>query len=128
MILMPRRFKAKKSYGNYKTSNCPFCGKIATQRNEQGMDVCRFHVKTRMQEIKCACGSWLETKSGKFGPYFHCINCGNINYKKGLEMKSMTTPTFHEPEKSFIRKEFKKEIFKEKKEITITSNDVEYFD
>lgn len=124
---MARRFKAKKSYGNYKTSNCPFCGKIATQRNEQGMDVCRLHVKTKMQEIKCTCGSWLETRSGKFGPYFNCVNCGNINYKKGLKMKTMTTPTFQEEIKEPVRKE-KKESFRERKEITITSDDVEYFD
>jgi len=127
---MARRFKAKKSYGNYKTSDCPFCGKIATQRNEQGMDVCRFHIKSKMQEIKCTCGSWLENKAGKFGPYFNCINCGNVNYKKGLEMKSMTTPTFQEeePKRDFVRKEFRKESFRERKETTITSNDVEYFD
>ena len=84
------RFKAKKVYGSYKVLTCPFCGKTATQKNGQGLDVCRNHTKSFMQDIKCVCGSWLETRQGKFGPYFHCINCGNISYKKGIKMRNIT--------------------------------------
>ena len=120
-----RRFRTKKVYGEYKTSNCPFCGKIATQMNEQGINVCRFHTKTKFEEIKCTCGKWLETRRGKFGPYFNCVNCGNISYNKGLEMKTMTTPTFKE---EIIEKKIVREEPVRKKEITITSHDVEYFD
>jgi hypothetical protein len=113
-------FKAKKQYGNYKTANCPFCGKIATQKTEQGLEVCRLHTKEVMEEIKCSCGSWLEFRSGKFGPYFNCMNCGNINYQKGMELKSMMPIKADEVKKEIVR-EGAKETF-------ITSNDIDYFD
>ncbi|MBU1974253.1 MAG: hypothetical protein KKH52_02550, partial [Nanoarchaeota archaeon] len=63
------KFKAKKEYGNYKTENCPFCGKIATLKNEQGVAVCRLHLKEAVADRQCQCGKWLELRSGKFGPY-----------------------------------------------------------
>ncbi len=86
---MARFYRKKKIYGEYKTDNCYFCGKIATATNKSGVLTCRHHTETQMEEIKCVCGTWLEARSGKFGPYFNCLNCGNINFKKGLEMKSM---------------------------------------
>ncbi len=131
------RFKAKKQYGSYKESFCPFCHKIATQKNTQGLEVCYNHAKSAMEEIRCSCGSWLETCSGKFGPYFRCINCGNIPYKKGMELKEMTT-ILKEDETETKRKELK--IFnpekteevknsakREKTETTISTDDIEYF-
>ena len=75
------RFKAKKSYGNYKTTPCPFCQRTATHKNTQGIETCHRHAKDALPEIKCLCGSWLEQKAGKFGPYFNCANCGNINFR-----------------------------------------------
>ncbi len=125
------KFKAKKVYGSSKQINCPFCDKIATQKNEAGVDVCRFHTKSVLQEIKCTCGSWLEPRVGKFGTYFNCINCGNINMIKANEIKAMTMKDqpqeviIDKPKPSFSRPSFHK---KERKEITISSNDVEYFD
>lgn len=119
-------FRRKKTYGSYKESFCPFCGKIATSKNEQDLNVCRLHTKQKIEEIRCTCGSWLETRSGKFGPYFNCIKCGNINYNKGLAMKEMTTPIkVEEPQKIEVKKESFKE---ERKETIISSRDVEYFD
>ena len=132
-----KNFRRKKIYGDYKVSHCPFCEKIATSKNEQGLDVCRLHTKQKIEEIKCTCGSWLETRSGKFGPYFNCVKCGNINYNKGLAMKEMTTPIKVEEPKSTItefseykvKKEIKKEVEdEERKETIISSRDVEYFD
>jgi len=130
------KFKAKKSYGQYKTTKCPFCDRIATLKNEEGLDVCPQHTKSVLPEIKCTCGSWLEARSGKFGPYFNCLNCGNINYNKGMEIKAITMKG--QPEKVIIEKPqptFSKETFskeridsKERKEITISSNDSYYFD
>ena len=114
----------KKSYGNYKTSYCPFCNRIATQKNAQGLEVCYLHLKEQFPEIKCSCGSWLELKSGSYGAYFNCAKCGNINFKKGLEMKS-SMPVVTPIKK--IEPKLQKSIEKEKKEITITSNDYEYF-
>ena len=128
------RFKAKKQYGNYKTSNCPFCTRTATVKNEQGIDVCHKHVKSLMEEIKCTCGSWLEQRVGKFGPYFNCLNCGNFNYNKAMEIKDITMKKSHNisnnitENKEIITNKLKeKNVNSEKKEITITSDDVEYF-
>jgi len=129
-----KNFRRKKTYGDYKVSHCPFCEKIATIKNEQGLEVCRLHTKERIEEIKCTCGSWLETRSGKFGPYFNCVKCGNINYNKGLAMKEMTTPIKVEEPKimlsEFSEYKVKKEPVKDKerKETIISSRDSEYFD
>lgn len=130
-----KNFRRKKTYGEYKVAHCPFCEKIATAKNEQGLNVCRLHTKEKIQEIKCTCGSWLETRSGKFGSYFNCVKCGNINYHKGLAMKEMTTPIKVEEPKvrtEFseykVKKEVKKERDEERTETIISSRDVEYFD
>ena len=127
------KFKAKKVYGRSKQINCPFCDKLATQKNEAGVDVCRFHTKSVLQEVKCTCGSWLEPRVGKFGTYFNCINCGNLNMAKVNEIKAMTMKDqpqeviIDTPKPSFSRSIFS-ENKKRRKEITITSHDVEYFD
>lgn len=116
------KFKAKKRYGASKIVTCPFCGKRATQENEQGVEVCPQHTKSKLQEIRCICKSWLEQRQGKFGAYFNCINCGNINFSKAMEIKAMTKVI----EDEVVEK--KVEVKKEPKEITITSDDLEYFD
>jgi len=121
------KFKAKKSYGNYKIVKCPFCSRNATQKNVQGLEVCHLHTKEAMEEFKCTCGSWLEVRSGKFGPYFNCMKCGNINYNKGMEMKSLTAskmPVSVEKKEAAVKTEIKKE----KKEIFVDCNDPRYFD
>jgi len=75
-----------KKYGESRLDKCPFCSKQATAKNKQGLLVCLEHKEFVLPDIKCLCGSWLDIRSGKYGPYFVCINCGNINLKKGLEM------------------------------------------
>ncbi|MBI2662345.1 hypothetical protein HYX11_02715 [Candidatus Woesearchaeota archaeon] len=121
------KFKAKKSYGNYKIVKCPFCLRNATHNNAQGLEVCHIHSKNILEEFKCTCGSWLEVRSGKFGPYFNCMKCGNINYNKGMEIKSITTL---KEIVNVVKKEVvvKMEVKKEKKEIFVDSNDSRYFD
>jgi hypothetical protein len=116
------RFKPKKKYGQSKVVNCAFCGKIATQKNEQSVEVCYLHLKQVMEEIKCTCGSWLQQKVGKFGSYFNCINCGNFNFNKAMEIKSITMKNVKK--EVMVEKIINKE---EQKEITITSDDIEYF-
>ena len=129
-----KNFRRKKTYGEYKVAHCPFCDKVATSKNEQGLNVCRVHTQQKMEEIKCTCGSWLENRSGKFGPYFNCIKCGNINYNKGLAMKEMTTPIKVEESKKVVTEfsEYKKKKIvddsDERKETIISSRDSEYFD
>jgi ssDNA-binding Zn-finger/Zn-ribbon topoisomerase 1 len=39
-----------------------------------------------LQDLKCACGGYLDIKEGKFGPFFVCINCNIVSFKKGLDM------------------------------------------
>ena len=150
------RFRGRKIYGQSKTATCPFCQKLATTKNEQGLEVCYQHTKEVLPEIKCTCGSWLESRVGKFGPYFNCLNCGNVNYNKAMEIKSITMKqTRSQPvrssskygssardsapavDKAVIPKQTatsyarNKETHvygsKKRKEITITSDDVDYF-
>ena len=143
------RFKAKKVYGQSKVTRCPFCDKLATAKSEDGLDVCPQHIKSKLDEIKCTCGSWLEHRVGKFGPYFNCINCGNFNYNKAMEIKEITmkdkpkTAIIDKPKPTVSSSYYSTSSYssshsssnsksssnkKERKEITITSDDVEYFD
>jgi hypothetical protein len=131
------RFKAKKVYGQSKVARCPFCDKLATAKSETGLDVCPQHVQSKLEEIKCTCGSWLDQRDGKFGPYFNCINCGNVNYNKAMEIKEITmkdkpkAAIIDKPKPSFNSSYSRSSSYsnkKERKEITISSNDVEYFD
>lgn len=129
-----KRFRGRKVYGESRIDHCAFCGSIATQKNDHGVLVCRHHLQAKLEEIKCTCGSWLEQRSGKFGPYFNCLKCGNINFKKGMEMKAMMKPEHLvqqaspiSPEKKTIHQKLETH-YPEKKEITIRSDDPEYFD
>ncbi len=76
-----------KRYGQSRVDKCPFCERQAVTQNKQGVPVCNMH-KDKSLDLKCICGGWLDVCSGKFGPYFHCMNCGNINFRKGLSMQS----------------------------------------
>lgn len=66
--------------------SCAICGGKALAKNDQGLPVCNHHKDEKLEGLKCACGNWLDIRNGKYGPYFHCMDCGNIGYKKGLEM------------------------------------------
>jgi len=77
-----------KRYGESKIDKCPFCGRQATAKNKQNVAVCSAHINNSIDNMKCVCGSFLELRSGKFGAYFNCINCGNVNFKKAMEMNS----------------------------------------
>ncbi|NOZ80981.1 MAG: hypothetical protein GXP63_04880 [DPANN group archaeon] len=88
-----------KRYGQSRTSACPFCGKQGITHNDQGIPVCNAHRSTRLPDIRCVCGEWLEVATGRFGPYFRCLNCGNINFRRGLEMAGdLTSPAAEETE------------------------------
>ncbi len=66
----------KKVYGEYKEETCPFCSKIATAKNKQGVPVCRAHKDTLLENMRCVCGELLDIREGKYGIYFQCLNCG----------------------------------------------------
>ncbi|PIN80388.1 hypothetical protein COV13_03635 [Candidatus Woesearchaeota archaeon CG10_big_fil_rev_8_21_14_0_10_32_9] len=76
----------KKVYGEYQVPKCPFCNSVATIKNNQGIPVCPHHKKEQLENLKCSCGATLDLMQGKYGPFFKCINCNLINYKKGLEL------------------------------------------
>jgi hypothetical protein len=78
-----------KRYGESKIAECPFCSKPSFTKNKQKIPVCKDHVDKMMPEIKCVCGSYLDLKESKYGPFFVCMNCGTMNLKKGMEMLSL---------------------------------------
>jgi hypothetical protein len=116
-----------KKYGESKVENCPFCGKSAVTKNDQGLPVCSTHKLTKLGELKCICGEYLDMRIGKWGVYFICTRCGNINLKKALEMNPMITPT-EARSKDFTLKSMKAEPPQKRKVETIRSDDPRYFD
>lgn len=121
--------RIRKKYGEYQVKTCPFCERRATHKSEQGLDVCHLHLKQDLEEIKCLCGEWLEIMQGKFGPFFRCRNCGCMNLKKVQEIRQLTgqksQPKIESKTSVTIKEEPRP---KERREITITTNDAEYFD
>jgi len=120
----------QKKYGESKIEGCPFCGKQSITVNAQDIPVCMQHKNTLMQEFKCMCGEYLESRRGKYGLYFLCQKCGIVNRKKAFETN--TVKEFHEndtPEvKEFKQKQQEKRFEpSERREITIDTNDVEWF-
>ena len=113
----------KKKYGESKVENCPFCGKRALTSNSQKIPVCLSHKNQELLDVKCLCGEWLDLKQGKYGPYFNCIKCGNISFKKGLEMNHVET------KKNALKKEEVKPAEKirfEPRETIITSDELDF--
>jgi hypothetical protein len=134
----------KKIYGSYQTKSCPFCGNTATTANPQKIPVCQKHKSKILEDIKCACGEWLDIKSGKFGAYFYCINCKNISLEKGLSMiefsKNKTSKENNANNKVRLNRFVKKDIITSNSDInklnrkvkkiidkTITSDDPDFF-
>jgi hypothetical protein len=123
----------QKKYGESKIEECPFCGKQSTTVNKQDIPVCMKHKDTLMQEIKCMCGEYLEPRRGKYGLYFLCQRCGIVNRRKAFETN--TVKEFHETENEASVRVFKEEKQEQKinreptirREITIDTNDVEWF-
>ena len=116
-------------YGKSKVDNCPFCQKQAITLNSQKVPVCLTHKEESLDGFKCACGSTLELLNGKFGVFFSCIKCGNMNLRKVLEINAIKTKSNNEIKNSHQEKPYqKKEQTQTKKEITVRSDDPKYFD
>jgi len=109
-----------KRYGQSRIDYCPFCKKDATTKNKQQIPVCYAHKASILKELTCFCGDYLELKDGKFGIYFNCTNCGNMNLKKALVMN----PELGNDSKTVEKQKAGK---LQKKEITITSDEVDVF-
>jgi hypothetical protein len=108
-----------KRYGQSKIDKCPFCDKNAVTENSQGVPVCASHKSEVLQNLKCVCGRFLETRKGKFGAYFNCMNCGNINFKKAMEMNTVSKPEYKVTESRDVKKAYKEEI-------TVRSDELDY--
>ena len=123
-----------KKYGQSRVDKCPFCNKQATSTNNNGVPVCRQHKTSQMRELKCLCGSSLEQRTGKWGPFFTCYRCGNINMKKALEINEGLAERPPLPSKE-MHSASNEEKIKEKKisdrkpkETEVRSDDPRYFD
>ena len=108
-----------KKYGYGKIDICPFCKKNAIILNQQKIPVCSSHAKEKLVDLKCACGSILEIMQGKYGVFFSCLKCGNMNLRKVMEINTIN-PMTQDPDK--------KSNPQPKKVITIRSDDPRYFD
>ncbi len=118
-----------KRYGESKIEECPFCGKQSTTTNSQDIPVCMKHKDSLMNEMKCICGEYLETLRGKWGLYFHCPKCGNVNKRKVFEInvvKDVSGTNFDNPKTSSAKRI--EEPRREPQEITITSRDTDWCD
>ena len=110
-----------KKYGHSKIDRCPFCQKHATSMNRQNVPVCPSHKNQTLDNLKCACGSTLDIMHGKFGVFFSCMKCGNMNLRKVMELNALTLQSNAEEAHSIKR-------HNEQKEITVRSDDPRYFD
>ena len=110
-----------KKYGQSKVDKCPLCQKQATTMNRQKVPVCPAHKEELLDDLKCVCGSTLEMMHGKFGIFFSCIKCGNMNLRKVLEFNAIKP-------KSNSGKTFSMKNKNDGKTITVRSDDPRYFD
>ena len=87
----------RKVYGQSKIDSCPFCNKQAVTKSSQHIPVCIEHKNSILNEFKCVCGEYLLLQTGKFGAYFRCIRCGNINFSKALEINDVIDVSKEQP-------------------------------
>lgn len=87
-----------KRYGQSRQDNCPFCDRLGTTLNSQGVPVCTGHRKATLGEMKCICGGTLDLLKGKYGVFFSCMDCGNMNMRKALEINPQPKPVIEEKE------------------------------
>jgi len=128
----------KKVYGQSKVDKCPFCGKTATTENSQGVPTCISHKNEELLDYKCMCGEWLELRKGKWGPFFLCMRCGPISFKKGMEVNEhiLAQKKARQAKADEKKPENKKSAYditpdednpKKKKETVITSDEVDLY-
>ena len=112
-----------KKYGQSRIDKCPFCQKQATSMNSQDVPVCQSHKEELLDDLKCVCGSILEMLHGKYGVFFKCINCGNMNMRKAMEFNTIKARMKENDSYSS-----KTTDSKGKATITVRSDDPRYFD
>ncbi len=110
-----------KRYGASRTDNCPFCGKTAMTQNVEGVPVCVSHKSNKLPDMKCACGSYLDLRKGKFGAFFSCIKCGNVNFSKAMEYNDISASV-----SARASKEPEKPKNSERKETVVRSDELDF--
>ena len=113
-----------KKYGQSKIENCPFCQKQATAMNRQNVPVCIIHKEESLDDLKCICGKMLDMKHGKYGVFFTCMSCGNMNLKKVMEF-SKIKPKIKNERPDFFMNRMKTQ---NRTTTTVRSDDPRYFD
>lgn len=78
----------RKVYGESQDTKCLFCDKQATTQNEQGLPSCNAHTSSKLEDIRCNCGAYLDIKQSKWGAFFVCENCGSLSLQKGLSLRN----------------------------------------
>ena len=111
-----------KKYGHSKIDKCPFCDKHAIVMNSQNVPVCSAHKEELLDDLKCVCGSTLDMMHGKYGIFFSCIKCGNMNLKKVLEFNTIKPKSNNDKINPIKNKK------NDGKTITVRSDDPRYFD
>ena len=140
-LLFPILMHIPKRYGQSKIDKCPFCQKHATTLNKQGVPVCASHKEELIDDLKCVCGSTLDMLQGKFGVFFSCMKCGNMNLRKVMEINDIKPKSNSynnndndsnnkkdNSNKKIYNQSNKKDFLQIRKEITIRSDDPRYFD
>lgn len=75
---------------------CIVCGSVAVTKNKQKLDMCQKHKEIELNDLKCACGDYLDAMHGKYGPFFRCMQCGPINLKKAMDINDLPLKTINE--------------------------------
>jgi hypothetical protein len=88
--------------------------------------VCTNHKDRLLPDLRCVCGEYLLMQKGKFGIYFNCLRCGNMSFKKILEMNDITKPDVPLPKINAANDAIDPK--QAPKNITIRSDDPDYFD
>jgi hypothetical protein len=115
----------RKEYGKSKIDKCPFCNSQAIFTNKQGFAVCKDHKDSLLNDMKCVCGDYLDLKKGKYGMFYTCMNCGTMSQAKVFSINEVKDIS---EKKSIPQKQINKNIIKkQKKEVTIRSDDPLYF-
>ena len=117
-----------KKYGQGKVDRCPFCQKQSTIVNRQQVPVCHSHKDKILEDLKCICGSSLDILNGKFGVFFSCMKCGNMNMRKMIELNTINPKGISE--KTHFQKTNPKNTapFGKKTTMTVRNDDPRYFD
>jgi hypothetical protein len=122
----------RKEYGKSKIEKCPFCNLQSIYTNKQGFAVCKDHKDSILNDMKCVCGDYLDLRKSKYGMFFTCMNCGamsqtkvfSINEVKDISEKKKVAKN----ENNNSQKQISKNILnKQKREVTIRSDDPLYF-